>query len=173
MTSRDIIVTTPGPGTPPDLEMRLTAPLVVRGGKNSRENQQSPDSILRLILSRSRSLRSASRTGVEQRELSLEPSLPLVLPLELPPVLATLESLLVCCQHPSTRCRWFTMLSEVSCTCPTTGRLHSQIQYTPYNHSNYNYNNVLQLHVIITITKNVLQLHVIITIITMCCNYMQ
>lgn len=62
------------------LEMRLTAALAVRGGKNSRENHLSPASCRRRILSRSRSCRSASRTGVEQRELSLELSLPLLLP---------------------------------------------------------------------------------------------
>lgn len=63
-----------------NLEMRLTAALAVRGGKNSRENHLSPASCRRRILSRSRSCRSASRTGVEQRELSLELSLPLLLP---------------------------------------------------------------------------------------------
>lgn len=66
-----------------NLEMRLTAPLAVRGGKNSSENQRSPDSILLRILSRSLSDRSPSSTGVEHRELSLELSPPLLLtPLE-------------------------------------------------------------------------------------------
>ena len=87
------------------LEMRLTAPLAVRGGKNSRENQASPDSVLRRILSRRRSERSASGPGVEQRELSLELSPPLVL------LLAPLESLLLVCQLPSTRWTWFTMVA--------------------------------------------------------------
>lgn len=84
------------------LEIRLTAPLAVRGGKNSSENQRSPDSVLRRILSRSLSPRSESGSGVEQRELSLELS-PLLL---LPP----LESLLQACQPPSTR--WFTMTAD-------------------------------------------------------------
>jgi len=88
------------------LEMRLTAPLEVRGGKNSSENQRSPDSILLRILSRRRSdERSASSTGVEQRELSLELS-PLLL-------LAPLESLLLLFQVPSTRWTWFTMVLRV------------------------------------------------------------
>lgn len=68
------------PPCSPHLEMRLTAALAVRGGKNSRENHLSPASWRRRIFSRSRSCRSASRTGVEQRELSLELSLPLLLP---------------------------------------------------------------------------------------------
>lgn len=55
--------------------MRLTAPSAVRGGKNSKENHLSPDSIRRLILSRSLSCRSGSRPGVEHLELSLELSL--------------------------------------------------------------------------------------------------
>lgn len=63
-----------------NLEMRLTAPSAVRGGKNSRENHLSPESILRLIFSRSLSCRSGSRLGVEHLELSLELSLPLLLP---------------------------------------------------------------------------------------------
>ncbi len=75
------------------LEIRLTAPDAVRGGKNSRENQWSPDSIRRFILSRSRSVRSASSTGVEHLELSLE--------------LSPLESLLEDCQPMSAL--WFTM----------------------------------------------------------------
>lgn len=58
-----------------NLEMRLTAPSAVRGGKNSKENHLSPDSIRRLILSRSLSCRSGSRPGVEHLELSLELSL--------------------------------------------------------------------------------------------------
>lgn len=70
----------PLPSCSPHLEMRLTAALAVRGGKNSRENHLSPESCRRRIFSRSRSCRSASRTGVEQRELSLELSLPLLLP---------------------------------------------------------------------------------------------
>lgn len=77
------------------LEMRLTAPPAVRGGKNSSENQRSPDSVLLRILSRSRSRRSASSTGVEQRELSPELSPPLLL--------APLESLLHVCQLPPPR----------------------------------------------------------------------
>lgn len=76
------------------LEMRLTAPLAVRGGKNSSENQRSPDSILLRILSRNLSERSTSSTGVEHLELSLELS-PLLL-------LAPLESALLHCQLPST-----------------------------------------------------------------------
>lgn len=40
----------------------------------------SPESILRLIFSRSLSCRSGSRLGVEHLELSLELSLPLLLP---------------------------------------------------------------------------------------------
>lgn len=80
------------------LEIRLTAPDVVRGGKNSSENQWSPDSIRRFILSRSRSVRSASSTGVEHLELSLELS---------PLLLAPLESLLEDCQPMSAL--WFTM----------------------------------------------------------------
>lgn len=76
------------------LEMRLTAPLAVRGGKNSSENQRSPDSILLRILSRNLSERSTSSTGVEHLELSLELS-PLLL-------LAPLESALLDCQPLST-----------------------------------------------------------------------
>lgn len=79
--------------------MRLTAPDVVRGGKNSRENQRSPDSILRFILSRRRSVRSASSTGVEHLELSFELS---------PLLLVALESLLHDCQFASDL--WFTMI---------------------------------------------------------------
>lgn len=60
--------------------MRLTAPWAVRGGKNSRENHLSPESILRFIFSRSLSHRSGSNPGVEHLELSLELSLPLLLP---------------------------------------------------------------------------------------------
>ena len=86
--------------------MRLTAPLAVRGGKNSSENQLSPDSIRRRILSRSLSVRSVSNTGVELRELSLELSPPLLL--------APLESLLHDCHSPSTLWTWFTMFREVS-----------------------------------------------------------
>ncbi|KAK9518667.1 hypothetical protein VZT92_022840 [Zoarces viviparus] len=74
--------------------MRLTAPLAVRGGKNSSENQRSPDSILFRILSRSLSERSASSSGVEHRELSLELS---------PLLLAPLESLFHDCKLPSAR----------------------------------------------------------------------
>lgn len=85
------------------LEIRLTAPDAVRGGKNSRENQWSPDSIRRFILSRSRSVRSASSTGVEHLELSLELS---------PLLLAPLESLLEDCQPMSAL--WFTMF-PVAC----------------------------------------------------------
>lgn len=71
------------PGSPPSilalllnstsahLEMRLTAPSAVRGGKNSRENHLSPDSILRLIFSLSLSCRSGSSPGVEHLELEL------------------------------------------------------------------------------------------------------
>lgn len=81
-------------------DMRLTAPLAVRGGKNSNENQRSPDSILLRILSRNLSDRYASSTGVEHRELSLELSPPLLL--------APLESLLHW-QVPSPRSTWFTM----------------------------------------------------------------
>lgn len=81
-------------------DMRLTAPLAVRGGKNSNENQRSPDSILLRILSRNLSDRYASSTGVEHRELSLELSPPLLL--------APLESLLHW-QVPSPRWTWFTM----------------------------------------------------------------
>ena len=66
--------------TPTHLEMRLTAPWAVRGGKNSRENHLSPESILRFIFSRSLSHRSGSNPGVEHLELSLELSLPLLLP---------------------------------------------------------------------------------------------
>lgn len=62
--------------------MRLTAPSAVRGGKNSRENHLSPESILRLIFSLSLSWRSGSSPGVEHLELSLELSLPLLLPSE-------------------------------------------------------------------------------------------
>lgn len=73
-----------GPPAPirSNLEMRLTAPSAVRGGKNSRENHLSPDSILRLIFSLSLSWRSGSSPGVEHLELSLELSLPLLLPSE-------------------------------------------------------------------------------------------
>lgn len=71
---------TPVINLPTHLEMRLTAPSAVRGGKNSRENHLSPESILRLIFSRSLSCRSGSRLGVEHLELSLELSLPLLLP---------------------------------------------------------------------------------------------
>lgn len=85
-----------------NLDMRLTAPLAVRGGKNSSENQLSPDSIRRRILSRSLSVRSVSNTGVELRELSLELSPPLLL--------APLESLLHDCHSPSTLWTWFTMI---------------------------------------------------------------
>lgn len=60
--------------------MRLTAPCAVRGGKNSRENHLSPDSILRLIFSLSLSCRSGSSPGEEHLELSLELSMPLLLP---------------------------------------------------------------------------------------------
>lgn len=84
--------------------MRLTAPLAVRGGKNSSENQCSPDSILLRILSRSLSVRSVSSTGVEHRELSLELSPPLLL--------APLESLLHDCQLPSPRWTWFTIIAD-------------------------------------------------------------
>lgn len=66
--------------TPTHLEIRLTAPWAVRGGKNSRENHLSPESILRFIFSRSLSHRSGSNPGVEHLELSLELSLPLLLP---------------------------------------------------------------------------------------------
>lgn len=83
--------------------MRLTAPLAVRGGKNSRENQRSPDSILLRILSRNLSERSPSSTGVEHLELSLELS-PLLL-------LAPLESGLLACQPLSTLWSWFTMMA--------------------------------------------------------------
>lgn len=78
----------------------MTAPLAVRGGKNSSENHLSPDSILRRILSRSLSARSASSIGVEQRELSLELS---------PLLLAALESLFPDPQLPSVRWTWFTI----------------------------------------------------------------
>lgn len=86
-----------------NLEIRLTAPDVVRGGKNSSENQWSPDSIRRFILSRSRSVRSVSSTGVEHLELSLELS---------PLLLAPLESLLEDCQPMSAL--WFTMFPVLS-----------------------------------------------------------
>lgn len=55
----------------------------------------SPESILRLIFSRSLSCRSGSRLGVEHLELSLELSLPLLLPsdrgLGLPLLLASFD----------------------------------------------------------------------------------
>lgn len=76
------------------LDIRLTAPLAVRGGKNSSENQQSPDSILLRILSRNLSERTPSSTGVEALELSLELSALLLV--------APLESVLPNCQLLST-----------------------------------------------------------------------
>lgn len=87
------------------LEMRLTAPPAVRGGKNSRENQRSPDSMRRLILSLSLCPRSASPTGVEHLELSFELS---------PLLLAPLESFLHGCQPFSSR--WFTMITNETTT---------------------------------------------------------
>lgn len=50
-------------------------------------------------------MRSASSTGVEERELSLELSPPLLL-------LAPLESLLHGCKLPSPRWTWFTMMAD-------------------------------------------------------------
>lgn len=92
------------PVGPTNLEMRLTAPLVVRGGKNSSENQWSLDSILLRIFSLNLSDRSASSTGVEHLELSLELSPPLLL--------APLESVLLDCQPLSTLWTWFTMMAN-------------------------------------------------------------
>lgn len=79
------------PPPPPDLalllnltathpEMSLAAPSASRGGKNSRENHLSPDSILLLIFSLSLSCRSGFRPRVEHLELTLELSRPMLLP---------------------------------------------------------------------------------------------
>lgn len=110
-----------------NLDIRLTAPLAVRGGKNSSENQRSPDSILLRILSRSLSDRYASSTGVEHRELSLELSPPLLL--------APLESLLHDCQVASPRWTWFTMMATY--TQPLSPAARAQMRPDDGDHAGY------------------------------------